>query len=378
MLQIVSEYGVGSLGRELSVRLAHRALRRLDVEPSAAFLWATAEYNLADAVKALQVLLGDITIWGSTVRYVWNAEGHPGPGMVLVVLGGEGVEARGARFERLPAAGAFANAAPSWQDGLTLALIEAMQSRLKRWLALLDTTNTLTLGGLVGGRFRVGRPTLVGGRAAGDGGAALAWVKGLKVGLGWGTGWRSSGLWVDITESRGEWVAALNGHPASEELASVFHQPARQWPYAPLRELVRLYPLGIRQEDGSWEIRAPLHVETDGSLRMTSPIRRGQRAYWMVGEEEDALQSAEDAATQALRALDGKPPLLALAMIDASWYHLFASHEEKVAQRLRRLLGTEVPLVGVYTYGQILRPTTDTPTRLLHNHIVVALLADAF
>ena len=378
MLQAISEYGVGSLGRELSVQLAHRALKGLESEPFAAFLWATPEYNLSEAVNALRVLLGDVVVWGGTVRQVWNERGYPAHGMVLTVLGGDRARLQGWHFARQPSPAEFASVVESGaDDGCLLAAVEAMQSRMPRWIDLLTQAKLPVVGGLVGGRLQVGRPTLVGGRAAGEGGAAVAALTGVRVGVGKGTGWRSSGLWTTVTDSRGEWVRALDDKPAAEALEAVFGQPSRQWSYAPLREFIRLYPLGLRRGTDDWDIRAPLHVEADGSLRMTLPVPRETRAYWMVGDVHDAVQQTETAVAEAMKALGDRAPVLAMVFIDWAWYYLLTSHEDVMFRRIRRLLGADVPMVGVYTYGQFFAPEMASPVRLLHNHVVVTLLASA-
>ena len=377
MLQAVSEYGVGSLGRELSVLLAHRALKKLEQEPVAAFLWATPEYNLSEAVNALRVLLGDVVVWGGTARRVWNARGYPAHGMVLTVLGGGDTRFRGWYFSRRPSAAELTeNIGEYAGNGHLLIAMEAMQPRLQRWMDLLNGAGWPVAGGLVGGRMRVGRPVLVGGRAAGEGGTTVMAMEGVSVGMGKGTGWRSSGLWATITESRGEWVRALDGKPATEKLEAVFGQPSRQWPYAPLREFVRLYSLGLRDDDGNWDIRAPLHVEADGSLRMTLPVPRDTRIYWMTGDVREATRQTEDAVVDALKALGDALPALAVVFIDWAWYYLLTSHEDMVFQRIRRMLGADVPIVGVYTYGQFFADEA-AAAQLLHNHVVVTLLASA-
>ena len=377
MLEAVSEYGVGSLGRELSVQLAHRALKGLESDPVAAFLWATPEYNLSEAVNALRVLLGDVIVWGGTARQVWNAQGYPAHGMVLTVLSDDQARLQGWHFAHQPSPAEFARAVGADKDdGCLLVAVEAMQPRLHRWVDLLAKVKRPVIGGLVGGRLQVGRPTLVGGRAAGEGGTAVVALEGVRVGMGKGTGWRSSGLWTTVTESRGEWIRSLDGKPAADALEAVFDQPARQWPYAPLREFIRLYPLGLRRGADDWDIRAPLHVEADGSLRMTLPVPRETRAYWMVGDVHDAVPQTEAAVADALRSLGNREPVLAMVFIDWAWYYLLTSHEEVLFQRIRRLLGAEVPIVGVYTYGQFFTDEATT-AQLLHNHVVVTLLASA-
>jgi len=170
-------------------------------------------------------------------------------------------------------------------------------------------------------------------------------------------------------------VRALDDKPAADVLEAVFGQPARQWPYAPLREFIRLYPLGLRREAGDWDIRAPLHVEADGSLRMTLPVPKDTRAYWMTGDVQAAVQQAESAVAEALKALEGAAPAMAIVLIDWAWYYLMTSHEDTLFQHVRRLLGADVPVVGVYTYGQFFAPDADAPPQLLHNHVTVTLLA---
>ncbi len=373
MLQVTTVFGAGNLGRELSVQLAHRALQNLTADPVAAWLWATPEYDLADAINALHVLLGDVPVWGSTVRRVWHNGSVPARGMSMVVLAGEGVRAEGRRWPSLPATQTFADDVGQMPADAALVVIDAMQPRLDRWLTLLQALRMPVAGGLIGGGLQAGRPTLLGGREGGAGGLALLTLQGVQMGLGAATGWRSSGLWATVTESRGEWLRTLDDRPVTDVLAEIFAQPARQWPYAPWRELVRLYPLGLRRED-RWDLRAPLHVEADGSLRMTLPLPRGERVYWMVGEMSDALAAVETAAQSALQALTA-PPAVAFVTLDWAWYYLFLAHHDQIAQRLRQVLGEKVPLVGIYTYGQW--ASTGEGVALLHNHVLVSLLAQA-
>ena len=372
-LQAKSVYGVGSRGRELSIKLAHTLLEQMEEDPKAVILLATPEYDLLEASKAMRVILGDVPVWGGSVRQVWSAEGTPTNGMSLTAIGGDGVETAGWWIEEEPKPNGIAQTIQALSPDLLFVGLEAMQSRLRHWLAALENAQTPLIGGLVGSDLRLGRMSLLAGQQVGHGGAAILGMRGLKFGIGIGTPWRSTGLWVEITESRGEWLRKINGKPVAEVMEEIFGQPARRWAYAPLREFARLYPLGMQTETG-WDIRAPIHVETDGSWRMTIPMPHEGRAYWMTADIADAILAVEKALEDAVSML-GSPPAVVFMWLDWAWSYLLTAHEPEFARRIRERVGEGVPVVGVYTLGQLSRAKAETPLSVLHNHVAVCALA---
>ena len=88
---------------------------------------------------------------------------------------------------------------------------------------------------------------------------------------------------------------------------------------------------------------------------MSAPVPEGSVVHLMTGDPEACLASAQAAVKDALAALGKAKPLLAVALVDASWQLLFESRQNQLASALKSTLG-DIPLVGAYTFGQLARP----------------------
>jgi hypothetical protein len=123
-------------------------------------------------------------------------------------------------------------------------------------------------------------------------------------------------------------------------------------------------------------LRSILRVEIDGSLRMSAPVPEGAVVHLMTGDPDACLTAARDAAEQALFALGSARPLLAIAFIDAAWQTLFATRPSQVTDVLKAAL-SGLPLVGAYTFGQLVRPRLDEPPVLHNQNIAVVVFGEA-
>ncbi|HQV95990.1 MAG TPA: FIST C-terminal domain-containing protein, partial [Anaerolineales bacterium] len=177
-----------------------------------------------------------------------------------------------------------------------------------------------------------------------------------------------------VTRSRGFWLRTLDGKPASETYARLFGYPARDWAFPPLSHLARLYPLGVEQGD-QMTIRSPIRVEADGSFRMNAPVRDGTDAYLLVGSRVSCENAAHAAAQQALKALDGAKPVFAFVIVDLAWEMLLKSHPGAEVAALREIFGSDLPIAGGYSLGQIIPGKLPVP-QLLNQHIVVVAFGE--
>jgi hypothetical protein len=231
-------------------------------------------------------------------------------------------------------------------------------------------------GALASGDLRLGVTYQCGGNRAGDGGLAGAFLAGenLKVGIGTAHGWHPVGANFEITGVSGQWVRSLDGQPATESYASLFGRESKDWTLPPLNTLVRLYPLGVVQEDQQMVVRAPLRVEMDGSLRMSSTMETGAVGKLLVGSREKCLQAAREASQSALAELgEEHPPRFGIVFADVSWQMLFQGYEGAEMEAIRKVVGEEVPLVGGYTFGQLRHAAGSPRPEFLNQHIEVIL-----
>jgi hypothetical protein len=228
-------------------------------------------------------------------------------------------------------------------------------------------------GCLSGGELWRGRTFQLGGWQAGSSGLAAAVLSGnVVVGSGAAHGWQPVGALARLTRVQGHWVRTLDGQPASEMYARLFGYPARDWSHAPLNDLVRQYPLGLQEADGT-SVYSPLRMEVDGSLRMNVALPEGQVVELMVGSPDSCRQAAAQAARQALETLGPTHPRLAVLLVDAAWQAVLDLDPQAEIEVVRQVIGEDVPLIGGYTFGQIGRIHAEDPVRVLNQHILVLL-----
>ncbi|MFQ5615930.1 MAG: FIST signal transduction protein, partial [Anaerolineales bacterium] len=230
-----------------------------------------------------------------------------------------------------------------------------------------------TLGGcLTGSNVRQARTFQIGGTRAGDSGLASALLFGnLKTGIGVSHGWQPVGKYFEITRVEGPWVRTLDRLPASETYARLFGHTSHEWAFPPLNELVRLYPLGLENENLPLQIRSPLQVEVDGSFRMSSPVREGSTGHLMIGSTASCVEAVQRASQQALQALGSARPVLAIVFADIAWKILFETQPGIETAAISAVLGMDIPIAGGYTVGQIFSSNSSNTPELLNQHIEI-------
>ncbi len=369
-------------GREACTQAIRVALAGLGDKPiSLAFLFVSHEYDTQDVLNAALAQLGSVPLLGFSTSGELAAEGGGHRSVTAALLAGDEVRALAdwlpgfAENSRGAAAKAIANLRLEEMDGGALLVVadgvDGDGEDLCRSLPLSDYT---VAGCLAGGDLRSGRTFQIGGAQAGTGGLAVAALSGrVKVGVGVGHGWQAVGASFRITTSRGPWVRAMDGRPASESFAGLFGHRARDWAFPPLNTLVRLYPLGIEHENhpGQFQVRSPVRIEADGSLRMNTAVPDGVVGHLLVGSAENCLNAARQAARQALNALEGAEPALALVLVDVSWQMLLKGQQGNEVDAVREVLGPDVPIAGGYTFGQLARVNGSRQAELLNQHIEV-------
>lgn len=266
----------------------------------------------------------------------------------------------------------------SEQKGLLLLVADGLNGDYEEMINHLPPGRYQLAGCLAGGDIRLGRTYQMGGNRSGAGGLAAALLTGdnLKVGIGTGHGWQPVGARFQITKVRGPWVRSLDHQPASEGYARLFGRQARDWAFPPLNTLVRLYPLGIERNGQPLQVRTPMRVETDGSLRMNVALEENQVGHLLVGSREKCVEAAREAAKDAIESMDGAEPVFALVMADVSWQILFQGYEGMDIAAIREVLGEELPIAGGYTFGQFTHMAGAPRPEFLNQHIEIVLFGE--
>jgi hypothetical protein len=369
-------------GREASLQATHHALNSLgSANPRMGFVIASHQYQARDVVSGATSLLGDTPLIGLSSPVVFSSRGlHPNSVIVALMNGDFQAETHwmpGYAQSGRETGSRLAKQLEGREDARALLFFaDGFNGDADQLCSALPVGNAVALAGaLSSGDLHTGHSYQLAGPQTGSGSLAGAVLRGgLRVGMGFAHGWNPVGSHFRVTRSRGFWLRTLDGRPASETYAQLFGHPAREWAFPPLSHLARLYPLGVEQGD-QMLVRAPIRVEADGSFRMNAPVRDGADAYLLVGNRDSCEKAAQQAAQQALQALNGDKPAFALVLVDVAWEMLLKSHPGAEIAAVQDILGRDVPLAGGYTLGQIVPGKESMPPQLLNQHIVVIVFA---
>src|SRR5512140_1031604 len=370
-------------GREAGLQAAHQALNHLGVgAPSLGILISSHQYPARDIVTGVSSLLGDAPLIGFSTPATLTNSGSQTPSVTLALLSGDfqaeahwfpGYAQSGretaSRLAQLALGNQANHAVLFFADGFNG---DAEQLCLTSQLGRLPLA-----GALSSGVIHTGTTYQVAGNQSGTSSLAAAFLRGnLRMGVGHAHGWDPVGSQFRITRSRGFWLRTLNGRPASETYAELFGQPARDWAFPPLSYLARLYPLGVEQGE-DLVVRAPIRVEADGSFRMNAAIRDGADAYLLIGSRASCEKAAGQAMQQALVALGNTKPALVILLADIAWQMLLKSKPGAEVGAIQDIIGSDVPLVGGYTLGQVVPGKDSAAPKFLNQHIVVLAFGEA-
>ena len=369
-------------GREAGLQATHQALNALGkIAPIFGIVISSYQYDAQQVINGIAGLIGNTPIIGFSTPAGMTSEGLQPHSVVLALLGATDARAditwlAGYTQGSREVSQQLADLLKRKPHQPALLFADGFNADAEQFCASLPAGTNLT-GALSSGDLNAGNAYQIGGAQFGAGGLALARLEGnIRVGVGYGAGWQPVGTHFRVTRSRGFWVRTLDGRPASETYAHLFGYPPRDWAFPPLNHLARLYPLGLEQLDKSLLLRSPMRVEADGSFRMNAAVPDGSEAYLMVGSLTACQQAATAATEHALAGLDGARPVLALVLADVAWQMLFEAQVGADVAAVQAALGTDVPLAGGYTLGQIV-PRQEASPQLLNQHMVVLVFGEA-
>ena len=367
--------------REAGALAARQVLDKIGREPPLmGFVFASSYLPMYQVISGVTALLGDIPLIGGSTAGEFGNLSIEERSVTVALLAGEDIKAQAAWSGNYQA--------DSYQATTDLIRLLNFDSRPGTFFIVADglsgdadnlcraipDQHTL-VGYLAGAHFRHSQTYQVGGRESGIGGLAAAFI-GPEIICGTGTahGWQPVGESFLVTEAEGFSILSLDSKTPVEAYSSLFGYPAHHWTMPPLNELVRLYPFGIQGEkEQPLLVRSPLRVEPYGNLRMQAPVAQQSVAHLMVGNRESCLSAADKACRDALDALRGARPILAIVLTDVSWRILMKTQPGVELEVIKRVLGPDVPLVGGYTYGQFVGKPGE-PAQLLNQHIEIVLL----
>jgi hypothetical protein len=291
-------------------------------------------------------------------------------GVVVLALGGEGIEASAAVQREVSARRREAGAEVSrvveelslehrvcllLADGLTREQHEIVRGSYATLGALVPT-----VGGCSGDditytktyQFIASRDHV---EVLSDGLVGLAIGSSGPIGVGLSHGWSKFGQPLLVTSSSGGRVYELDNRPALdvylECLGLSRHDALDETLF---RETAFHHPLGLSRRTGE-DIRVVHAADvTDGSLLCLADVPQGAIAWQMSTNMDDLVSAAENSRDQAVDGLDGEPPI-GLVVFDCGARKSMLGPDGVVDELQALSQGRETPLGGFYTYGEIAR-----------------------
>lgn len=157
-----------------------------------------------------------------------------------------------------------------------------------------------------------------------------------------------------ITKSKGNIIKELDHRPAIEIYEDYFEKSLDELEEEGLAKIAFMYPLGITlKNEDRYLIRTPIKVGEYGALILPAGVTEGAEVQLMIGDKSIALESAKEAAVEALKKI--KPPFhirFALIFSSAARLKLLGKDTKQEIDIIRNVLGNNLPIMGFYTYGE--------------------------
>ncbi|MEW6180483.1 MAG: FIST N-terminal domain-containing protein [Chloroflexota bacterium] len=349
--------------REAAQQAAQQALKGLrSASPKLGLVFFSHLFDAAEVRHGLAGLLGEIPLWGASTSAIYA--GRQPCRVVVVVLGGPfamdttwlghyGRDPFGSALE-LNARLEHLKTTPHWHSVLLAA--DGVNGDIGTLLSSFEQAPIRLGGFLSGAGFPRGKNCLLGETYCAAGGLSAAWFgPGIRLGMAAASGWKDSGMTFLVTASRENRLIQLDGQPAAGTLGQALGYSPAEWNRPPLFEVVRLFPLGYRDESsGETVLAAPLAVQEDGSLLMNVLPPEGSRVRLMVAERSACLQSLQDAIQTAKAGLVNQEGGVGMFLLDSGWFELFRTQENTLLDAMHSAAG-QMPWFSVATLGHIYR-----------------------
>lgn len=221
-------------------------------------------------------------------------------------------------------------------------------------LTLATRGNYRFFGGGAGddGRFQKTH-VFAGSEAITDAIVALEILSVHPLGVGVSHGWVPAGEGYRVTEVDGSRLISLNGMPAAQAFEDHAETTGQTLDLTEPLPFFLHNILGI-EGDGTYKLRVPLGVNSDGSVSCAAAIPHGAIVRIMKTSAESAVLAAQQATRAALDALGGRRPGAALVFDCVATRMRLGRSFDNELKACAELL-SPAGFVGCNTYGQIAR-----------------------
>jgi hypothetical protein len=378
MIAFASAISTSTMAGPAAREAMGRALQKLEgVRPVLAIAFASPSYEDLESVPdAIGKELGRLPIGGGTAgQAVFDQEGVPANGVLVVVIGGDGVCAATAGapissaelIDVVPAAAqllkeADAAAGGGFHEALCLAFApsgsvdgEAFAAALRKGTASrMQLAGALTGDDATSSRARVFSEV----GAHSDRVQLMGVFTRQPVGIAARHGWSAVGPTRVVTRSDGPWLKSLDGRRAIDAwLADVCAADGRlpTEPGALLASLANGWELGVEVPSHPDPIlrapvRSPVALRGDGAVLLSGAITEGTRVRVMRASGREILRAAHHATALAHQRVGGKA---AGALLFSCAARLAVLGERFAAEPAELASALGAPVAGTCVHGEI-------------------------
>ena len=346
---------------------ATRALRQFSAQqPQLALVFGSSWFDQLQLLEGLHAVLGNLPLAGGSTAGEIGPQGPTSHSCVVLLVASEHLSCAvgyGEHVDQDPRAGGQHAAYAALQglrktprigflffgDGLVTRFADVV-----RGLQEVLGTSPLLVGGMASDDLRftqtyqycnrqVLSQSIVGVLFGGSG----------KIGVGMEHGFAPISKPRQITKAKGPILVELDRQPAASVYEEYFGQACVQRMRQESFSRERLaYPLGIQCENpNQWLLRNVVSVQADASLACSGEMIEGSWLQLMIGSRELALEAARRAAQVAIQSLN---EVGCVVVFDSIARRKLLGETDAALEwaTIRQTIGTSVPLVGCYTYGE--------------------------
>ena len=374
--------GTGLDGSTATRSAVHQALDQIgSARPILVITIISHEYDVDESLKSITSYFTSAAIWGFSTHGTFTSYEINSRCVFVIVLTDRDIIPQTfwwpqyASDPGLVAMEIVQQAAKSMPSGILFAA-DGVSGDINLIRNGLQDNDIKLVGILSSGDIRSGRTTQIADNQCGSGALSMLMLSGeIDISVGIASGWQNSGIQFSIDNAEGLSIRELDGKLPAEAYSTIFGKTVKQWSQPPLSELVRLYPLGIEKRSAGNEImiHSPLYVESDGGFRMNIPLEGENIGQLMIGDPEYCQKATQTAAEDALRRLGDSKPVLGLVWVDIAWQMLFRNDITPIIRVLRPILGDQVPIIGAFTLGHVVRPVPSSPCTVCNQGLVITL-----
>ncbi|MDX1547573.1 MAG: FIST N-terminal domain-containing protein [Rhodothermales bacterium] len=349
--------------------------------PQAGLLFAGIDHDHQALLDGVEARYPGLQLIGGTTHGELSSEGFAEDSVALMLFHSERVAFRAGVGEgvRADPEGAARRAVATAKEGLTQPVRLGLTVPEGLGLDMKVVTDTLhaaigpdasVCGGLAGDQIRFEQTyQFCNGRVYSDAVPVLLFTGPLRVATGVASGWVPMGEAHRLTKTEGQTIIEIDGEPAREVWDRYFGSFAIRGS----RNQFAIYPDGAEGNTSrEFYLCAPSHFQEDGSLVMLNPVIQDARLRFTDATREQVLEGAGTSAAAARAGYEGTPDA-ALVFSCAGRHAWLGTQIGRELGLLQEHIGTAVPAVGFYTYGEIC-PLPGAPTPYTHGTTFVTVL----